>query len=244
MSNFKVLYVIGDSFSFGQELGERDVSPGKFFVCTDYMKWNSYTGIIAKHWGIEEIHNVSFPGGSNDRIHRMISTNLPLLLKKYAPEEIFVFISLSHASRREFFDVNLQNYSPFISSHSPPKENKPVYSLWENYILNFDSPTEQADRHFTQIASIQSFLKNLEIDYLMTRSMNDSPEVNKKFDQLENTLINIIDRRHFPKIMPFNAYAGTLGVPFGPGKHPLEDGHIVWAEYLMKYMQEAKIGKL
>lgn len=237
------IYVVGDSFSFGQELGGL-IDKKDFFTFTPYMKENCYTGLIAKEWGIGSYSNVSFPGGSNDRMHRMITTDLPLLFRHTNPSEIFVFISISHASRREFFDRRIGKFSPLICNYEPPKENKANHALWENYMLNFDDPRETSLRYVTQILSIQSFLKNLGIDYLITRSMNEDREFRTHFDKLPTEILSLIDKRHFPDIVPFNNYTGTLGLPFGPENHPLEDGHRAWAKYLMNYMKENKIGVL
>ncbi len=239
----KHIYVTGDSFSFGQELGG-PISKDKFYEFTPYMKENSYTGIIAKQWGVEGYTNTSFPGGSNDRIHRMIMTDLPLLFEQYDPTEVFVFISMSHAARREFYFKKYEKYSPFISNHEPPKENKPVHALWENYILNFDDPRECANRYITQLLSIQSFLKTIGCDYLITKSMGDDMEFNQRFEKLPDSVKKLIDRKHYPDIVPFNHYAGICKVPFGPEKHPLEEGHIAWAKYLAEYMQNNNIGVL
>jgi len=237
----KHIYVIGDSFSFGQELGG-PIDKKDFFKFTPYMKEHSYTGIIVREWGVEGYTNTSCPGGSNDRIHRMIFTDLPTLFTHNRPEEVFVFISITHASRTEFFDKRLGKFSPFISNWAPPKENKAVYSLWENYILNFDDPKEQAMRYVSQILSIQSFLKNLGIDYLMTRSMGEDEIFKGHYNALPIEILSLIDKKHFPDIVPFNSFARILKLPFGPEQHPLEEGHRAWAKYLMEYMQQNKIG--
>lgn len=243
MSKYKHIYVTGDSFSFGQELCGHGSGPG-FYKITPQMQAASYTGLIAKEWGVSEITNTSWPGGSNDRILRMITTNLPLLFSRVDPKEIFVFISMTHASRREFFDARLKKYSPFISNFAPPKENKAVYSMWENYVLNFDHHREQAERYISQILSIQGFLKNVGIDYLITKSMNDESEFHTEYNALSSEILSLVDKRQFPDLYPFNNYCGRLKLPFGPEKHPLEEGHVAWTKYLMDYMKQNNIGEL
>lgn len=243
MSKYKHIYVTGDSFSFGQELCDHKHGPS-FFDITPQMRNMSYTGLIAKEWQVTEITNTSYPGGSNDRIFRMIISDLPVLFSKVKPEEIFVFISMTHASRREFFDKKLNKYSTFISNFAPPKENKAVYSLWENYVLNFDHHREQAERYVSQLLSIQAFLKGLGIDNLITRSMNDDVLFTNAYSSLPAEVLSLIDKKHFPDLLPFNNYCGRLGLPFGPDHHPLEDGHAAWAKYLMQYMQTNNIGEI
>jgi hypothetical protein len=240
----KAIYVTGDSFSFGQELGGSDISVEDFYIFTPYMRQYSYTGIIANNWKTEFYQNTSKPGGSNDRIHRKIMFDIPQLLQKYKSNEIFVFISITHAARREFFDSRMKKYSPYINNHEPPKENILNHSLWKCYTSGFDDSFENCQRYVMQVLSIQSFLNNLGVEFLITNSMNESEDFREQFNRLPAEMINLIDRKHYPSIMPFNAYAGTLKLPFGKHKHPLEDGHSAWARYLTEYMSINNIGQV
>ncbi len=237
----KHIYVTGDSFSFGQELGGSDVPMKDFFTFTPYMKEKSYTGLIAKEWGVKSYTNTSQPGGSNDRIHRVLTLDIPVILEQYNPDEVFVFISMTHASRREFYDRERRTYSPQISNFEPPKDNYPVHDLWECYTAYFDDPYEQARRHIAQTISIQSFLKVSGIDYLMTNSMNDSQDFINQHSALPPAVRNTVDRIHYP-VLPFNRFNGEMKLPFGKFQHPLEDGHEAWAKYLMTYMKDNSIG--
>jgi hypothetical protein len=74
--------------------------------------------------------------------------------------------------------------------------------------------------------------------------MNDDALFLKEYNGLPSELISLVDKKHFPDLYPFNNYCGRLKVPFGPEKHPLEEGHVVWAKYLMDYMQKNNIGEL
>lgn len=234
----KFIYVNGDSFSFGQELGGSDVDMDQFYTFTDYMRKHSYTGLLTDKWGVENYVNQSMPGGSNDRIFRCVMTELPKYLSMYDPSEIFVFISLTHASRREFFYNKYNKYSPFIVNFAPPVENTHLYTMWKNYILNFDNVREQADRYMSQVIAMQSFLKGLGINYIFTRSMNDDHEFKSTISNMDASITNLIDRKHFPDIDPFNVFAVQRGVEFGKYQHPLEAGHRLWADYLGKYIED------
>lgn len=234
----KFIYVIGDSFSFGQELGGSDVPKGQFYVFTDYMRKYSYTGLLADKWGVTNYVNDSLPGGSNDRIVRHVMTELPKHFSLYNPNEIFVFISLTHAARREFFYNDYKKYIPFIVAHEPRKDSMPIYTLWENYVLNFDNPTEQADRYMSQILSMQSFFKSFGINYIFTRSMNDDHNFTAAFNNIDSSVSMLLDRKHFPRIDPFNVFVSTRNASFGKYHHPLEDGHRIWAEYVGKYIED------
>lgn len=240
----KHIYVTGDSFSFGQELGGSDVPMKDWFVMTDYMRDNSYTGIIRNQWGVPGYTNTSKPGGSNDFIHRKIIFDIPELLTSISPQEIFVFISITHPSRREFYSRKFHDYTTYINNQPPPKTFIPEFIFWQCYTSHFDDPYEACNRYITQICSMQSFLKSIGVSYLMTDSMGNSADHVKQFAALPDYIKSKIDRLHYPELIPFNRYASEHGAPQGKYNHPLEDGHRVWASYLMEYMKRNNLGKI
>jgi len=238
MSIIKAIYVAGDSFSFGQELGGSDVEPKDFYNCTDYMRDNSYTGIIAKTWGVDTVINHSLPGGSNDRTFRMITTELPKLFGDFRPEEIYVFISLTHASRREFYHSMYKYWEALITNFSPdPKfADKSQLEFWKLYSTYYDDQKESVTRFLSQVLSMQSFLKGLGIRYLMSDSMHHDAEFWEEYKTIHTNVLYQIDTLRYYREEPFNSYAGRHKLPFGKFHHPLEAGHKAWAEHLMGYM--------
>lgn len=244
MSKIKHIYVTGDSFSFGQELGGSDVPVEDFYVFTPYMREASYTGIIANTWGVEGYTNTSYNGGSNDRIHRMIINDIPKLLTEYKPEEIFVFISMTHGSRREFFQESNNEYNPVLPNYEPPRANAANHMFWRIYTAHFDSAKEHAQRYMLQVLSIQAFLKSLGIGYIMTRSMHEGAKFDQAFDDLPSYLHNSIDRITFPKMLAFAEFSNINKVPIGKYHHPLEEGHAIWAQHLLEYMKQHNLGQL
>jgi len=243
VSKIKHIFVTGDSFSFGQELGGAVEPPNDFYTFTPYMREKSYTGIITDAWGVNGYTNNSRPSSSNDRIIRTIITTIPILLETYKPEGLFVFISMSHASRREFYNSEdgtwfdmLSNYSPYINSIE--------YHLWKPYTAYFNHVVETTKRYITQVLSIQSFLKSLGIDYLMTDSMVIDNTFTDEYNKIPLSIRSTVDRKHYPDIFPFNRYVSSLKLPFGKENHPLEEGHAAWAKYLMEYMKQNGIGEL
>jgi len=240
MNLIKAIYTVGDSFSFGQELGGSDVEPKDFYTCTDYMRDNSYTGIIAKTWGVDTVINRSLPGGSNDRTFRMITTDLPTYFGDFKPEEIYVFISLTHASRREFYDNDLDCWNALITNYGPdPKySKKQSIDFWKLYSAYFDNTKESTTRFLSQILSMQSFLKGLGIRYLMSDSMHHDEEFWNYYKTVHTNVVYMIDTDRYYRDEPFNSFVGRKGLPFGKYHHPLEEGHIAWAQHLMGYIYE------
>lgn len=243
MKHIEHLYVTGDSFSFGQELG--DPPTGKtFYDFTPYMRKTSYTGIIADTWGVLNYTNTSVPGGSNDHIHRRIMMDIPALLKTTSADKLFVMISLTHPARREFYYTGYNRWVPLIVNYSRTGEGcEPLRKLWKVYTAYFDSHEEHSQRYMSQVLSMQAFLKLHGIDYLMTESMVDRPSLDDKLMLLPVGVADLIDRKHYPKLQSFAQYNSYIGAPTAPGGHPLEIGHSAWANFLMEYMKTNKMGK-
>jgi len=240
MSLIKMIYVAGDSFSFGQELGGSDVPPRDFYKLTDYMRDNSYTGVIAKTWGVETVINKSLPGGSNDRAFRMITTDLPTYFGDYKPEEIYVFVSLTHASRREFYDNIYGCWNALIPNYSPdPKfSEKQHIEFWKLYAAYYDNPLESTTRFLSQLLSMQAFLKGLGIRYLFSDSMHHDEAFWEEYKKIHTKILYMIDTDRYYREEPFNSFVGRKKLPFGKYNHPLEEGHKAWAEHLMGYIFE------
>lgn len=238
MSKIKHLYVNGDSFAFGQELGGSNVPPEDFYTFTDYMRQKCYSGLIADHYGIDGYLNCALPGGSNDRCLRTTLEDLCLLLQNYDPSELFVMISITHAHRREFreADDDYSCYFPYLNNYPPIDKWRPERkALWDIYTTYYDGAIEHAERYFVQLNSLQCFLEKHKIPYLLTNSMTqptDFQEVWKAKPQyLQNT---IISKRHY--MLPFADFARNKHFQFGSENHPLEEGHRVWALHLIDYI--------
>ena len=238
MGLIKAIYTIGDSFSFGQELGGSDVEPKDFYKLTDYMRDNSYTGVIGKTWGVDTIINKSLPGGSNDRTVRMLTTDLPLYFDTYHSSEIFVFISLTHPGRREFYEQSSDRWCALIPNYEPLDflEDRIYRRFWKLYAGYFDSNIESLSRFVGQVVLMQSYLKSRGINYLMTDSMAYGPEFWETYRSMNAAITNQIDMVHYNTEEPFNWFCGRNKLPIGKHLHPLEEGHRAWANHLMGYM--------
>lgn len=233
----KFLYANGDSYGFGAELGTADHG-----VFDDYRRKHCYSGVIADTLKIEGYQNNSGEGGSNERIYRYLVTDIPKLLTKYKPEEIFCIITLSTASRREFCD-NLGNYMLYLIHHIPAPPDGLVHmnKLWEILTKDFNSDSGIYTYNYMITLAIQNFLNNLKIPYLITYSM--LAEFEKQIEKnyitpnqhalLNNTprhyrdvsFMEFIDKNKFPELI-------------GPDNHPLEGGHKLWAEFLLDHIEK------
>jgi hypothetical protein len=230
----KFLYANGDSYGFGAELGS--AHPGVF---DDYRRKHCYSGVITDNLKIEGYQNNSIQGGSNERIYRCLVTDIPQLLTQYKPEEIFCTLTLSSAIRREFCD-NHGNYMLFIPHHqpAPPDGHIHMNKLWEVLIKDFSNDNAIYIYNFMITLAIQNFLKQLKIPYLITYSMLSSWE-----KDIENTYINSDQYSllyNTPRIYREESFMGFVvnnSLKVGPQLHPLEDGHRLWADLLLDYIE-------
>jgi hypothetical protein len=235
----KCLYVNGDSFSFGQELGMKEPWYAETTILdfTPYHRKNCYSGIIADTLQVEEYINNSRPSGSNEQAYRCVITDVSELLKKYKPEEIFVTVSLSSPLRREFWRLDREEWWAYITSHEPPKVDPVIHDFWDMFTRNFSGDIGFYNFDTMMVLGIQNFLIKNKIPYLLTSSMNNIYEDEIKNNTISKDLLDqVYEHRCFmnPSFMIFNR---DVKQGIGPRLHPLEGGHRLWAEYLLEYIK-------
>jgi hypothetical protein len=231
----KFLYANGDSYGFGAELG-----PAHHSVFDDHRRKHCYSGIINDNLKIEEYQNSSMQGGSNERIYRCLVTDIPKLLTKYKPEEIFCTLTLTSASRREFCD-NHGNYMLFIPHMQPAPPDGYVHmnKLWEVLTKDFSHDYAIYTYNFMITLGIQNFLRQLKIPYLITYSMLSSWE-----KDIENIHINpdqcslIYNTPRIYRDESFMGFVVKNSIKVGPENHPLEEGHQRWADLLLEHIEK------
>lgn len=231
----KLFYISGDSFAFGQELGPED----KFslYNFTPYKRKHCYSGIMADDLEIEDYQNSGCPGGSNERAYRCLVSDITVKLKKYKPEEIFVNISLTHASRREFCLTPTGHYYPHLTTWKPINGSYPeTIDLWEILTRHFNHDYGHYMFDFLMVLGMQNFLKIHRIPYLFTSSMGNSHEYLIQKQYITPQFEDQLDKRRYMISPSFSSYCQSLKCKFGPGAHPLEEGHALWAKYLIDYI--------
>jgi hypothetical protein len=230
----KILYVNGDSFSFGQEL-IGDQPPETFYNFTEYHRRHCYTGIIADRLNIPAYTNDSLPGGSNQRIYRTTLSAVTKLLTIYEPKDIFVQIGLTHNSRREFFYTTNQQYYPFIANHQPGDYECSI--LWKNITRMFSSVEDDHIYDQMMILGIQNFLRINKVPYLLTKSMGHQLIYD---DEAAQVPAEMIEQRYIDRYYNRPAFSEYVfhhnNCVKAPGGHPLEDGHLLWAEHVLEHI--------
>lgn len=237
------MYVTGDSFSFGQGLMGHNLQD--FYNFTEALRRTSYSGILADKLQIQEYKNTSMPGCSNDRLLRKVLIDVPEILTKVRPDELFINVSLTHAARTEFYSTEAKRYIPMIPNFNPGRNRwKSQLDMWKIYVGYFDDVKEHVDRWLINLISMQKFLDSLGVKYLITRSM---PEHHTFHTELEkeiyrHPLRNLINKKTFPdELEPFNQFIFRNNLKFTKCLHADEEGHRRWAEHLLKYIMENNI---
>jgi AraC-like DNA-binding protein len=230
----KVLYVNGDSFAFGEELGAmlpgcysqryNEYSPPQ----SEYQRRNCFGGIIAHEMNSEHV-NAAIRGASNERTLRVTVLDVLGLLNDHRPEDIFVIICLTVSSRREYYDSYLKRYFKYTASSIPDEETEK--KIWQ--VMSRYSNSEHVDNNdnCATIISLISFLSCMKVPYLMFQGhsyfqYHYNNDVNKLLKNINRLILsysfnNMCEERMFSR---------------GPGLHPLEDAHKFWADHLLEYI--------
>lgn len=232
----KIVYANGDSFGFGQELdGPR--TPAEFYTFSDYQKKHCYSGVLAARWGTE-YQNESMPGGSNQRIYRTTLHSICKLLNVYKPEEIFVFASLTHNHRREFYRVDRDLYHPHMFTYKPA-EGGYITDFWKIMVERFHHPKGDLELDQQMILGLQNFLRVNKVPYLLTWSMHHGAIYEEEKKYVPEYLLKERRSTRFLESPSFSDYAfNQLKLEKAPGGHPLTDGHLAWANLLAKYIEK------
>jgi hypothetical protein len=240
MNNTKCLYTNGDSLVFGQELNPDRANIRDGFEFTDHKRTHCFTGLMQKHYGIENYINNSQPGSSNDRILRTTMLDVSKLLEVYAPQDLFVIIGTTYSTRKEFYNTDIDKYYQYQPEHNPGAQVRSIDPLWKIYTAFYLSEIEQIERYLIQVVSIQNFLKCNKVPYLITTSLSNSEEVRKLESDYQH-LINTIDKKRFLNNESFEEFTIRNNLPIGKNWHPLEEGHAAWAEHLIKHINDNKL---
>jgi len=257
----KHLYANGDSSTHGDELGVIDEN-GTYDK--EYRNTHCYVGQLAKLYNLDEYFNDSVGGGSNDRIYRRtLKFVSEWIASGRSPEDLFVVIGWSNASRTEFYyEPRLEEGDEFNKtemSKYPEEERRyyPIYvgihksKLWnlhEDDVLKdfavaynrwFSSLPASMTRTLSHIVGLQGILKSFRIPYVFTNA-GWILEIEKTQSQ---ALASMVDEKRFigmyDRMETFSGWTWKSGfqgrMPMG---HPDEKAHAAWARRLKSYIEE------
>jgi lysophospholipase L1-like esterase len=207
-----MIYAIGDSFTFGDELPSQDLA------------WPS---ILSKRLN-KEIVNKGRPATGNNR---MVKRAIDAVINQTE----MIIIGWSDCNRQEFADENGiydiwagRNFRSFLDDTHRIGLIK--------YMTAYDTPEYYYAKWLRQIILVQSLCKLHNIPCVMFISCGANESHNlyyKRFDKL----INAIDQSFFVSDMSTSVADWTWGTPHGPNGHPLEQGHEIMADKIYEHIR-------
>ena len=227
-----VLLTNGCSMCYGSDLTEDHLQRMK----------SCWSGKLGKAAGFDEVVNLGYPGGSNDRILR---TTIEWIIQHYLNKKIdtnslLVCIGWTSPMRREFYiDDEWRQLIPYHDyKDSAASFLNRVYreTAWHE--------NESAIRFATQLISLQSFLKHNNISYVFFDAINSFQSINKDCNNLLDNYISAIDSSHYLNFsFPKSSMADILNTAaeHSPQRHPNEVEHQKWSEQLYDFIKSKKI---
>ena len=216
IQNINCLYVNGCSLTVGDEM-------------PDKIKYSCrYSALLAKYFDVEEINNAK-GGGSNARILRTGIQDITKLLDN--GKKPFVIIAWTAEHRFEACHIDSNQWLQFNAGEkSIDPEFEKIY--WSRYGSDYGNKECFA----VQAYLMETFLKSLNIPYLMLHAFN--PVVLPRDSDLEN-FCNRFDYRYFLPDLTLKGYLSQWpDLEYGPGGHPLQDGHFKIYEFVKDLIEK------
>ena len=207
-----MLYTIGDSFTYGQELAnpEQDAWPV----------------ILAEKLNMPLLNEGS-PGVGNEYIVKQTIK----VVAKHKPQ--FIIIAWTSCGRQEHADKHgVYDIWPGCNSGIFDRDYILKYrtELIE-YITTHNNDVHEYRRWLRQVILLQSFLQNHRIDYIMCNVFDNQHRFGKQYQDNQG-YYELIDETRFVGWPTDGMVEWAWGTPHGSGGHPLEQGHQRIAEKL------------
>ncbi len=243
-----MIYVGGDSYTYGIELGDPLKSRYSFL-----MQKKLKMSVVNDSWG----------GASNDRIARKFLEFMNG--NKVKPDLVFIMWAPVTRSEQYAPEENMwEEQDGFRQVRSPdiflPAKVKPTkkqihwrqslaqLSATQKWWLNIFDPKGAIDSYIRNIMIIQTVCRAGNIPFIMTNcnssmtfnQLNDFIYRNRRVENYTQRRVNLIDSSNwlFDKTWSFAEWAKDNKYPIGPQFHPLEEAHRNFANILTDKVKE------
>jgi hypothetical protein len=88
------------------------------------------------------------------------------------------------------------------------------------------------------LLGMQNFLRANKIPYLITSSMGNNTELEFQKKYVSSSVLNQIYNKRYYVTPSFSKFCEGTNYEIGPQLHPLEEGHIAWADHLIAYIEQ------
>lgn len=237
--NADVLYTNGDSWVHGSELIDptSDITNQFDPVHEKYRTDHFFPKLLADALGLELVDG-SMPGAGNDYITRTTVQDITRL--RMQGRKPFVLLAWSQLQRFELPDSNGDFYRPYVSSQ---ESNLPraVLDIWAKH----SSDQSDMTRWLQQIVLMDSFLKVNGVPYFSTQVFPEPYRILESFIDIERfkeyahqLSVNVDLTRHMLNFSLKSILLQYNTVTYGPGGHPLEQGHELLSKYLQAQIEQ------
>lgn len=223
----KLLITVGDSWTYGDSLGKTKVRNG--IDDTDYRLEHIYGNIMAERiWA--DWMNLALPGGSNTL---MLNWLEKLLAKNLKYNEIVCVITLTESGRHE--DLQLIDRSLITQQRVLEKIVTTAYGQIQTLALRYPRIKFVVAHNFTDSCN-NIPLKKSWLEVMLGKTIQDGTHIviSEHIDQMNY-------EGRFPDVLDVMDRAGkrmdlldSCEYSFKEdSRHPNEQGHRMWAEYLL-----------
>jgi lysophospholipase L1-like esterase len=209
-----MIYCIGDSFTYGEELSNREQ--------------DAYPYVLSRMLETT-VTNLGKPATGN---YRMVKRTMDIVLT-HKPE--LIVIGWSDPARQEFADdisiVDLwagRNYRNMQNSSDHRRD-------LIKYMTAYDVPGYYYTKWLRQIILLQSFCQANNVRCVMFNACN-AEDWNRTYMAKHQDLVEHIDATTFVGWPLSGSTEWCFKTPHGPGGHPLEQGHQIIANKIYEHI--------
>ena len=208
-----MIYCIGDSFTFGEELPSRDLA------------WPAVFGRLAGR----EITNQGRPGSGN---YRIVKRAMDAILNE-SPE--MIILGWTDPGRQEFADEN-GIYDLWAGRNTQRMDHSLTRLELVKHLTAHDIPNYLYARWLRQIILIQALCQVKNVRCLMFSACNGE-QWNRAHLGNHQQLANQINATEYAGWPSNGMTIWCHGSPRGQGMHPLEEGHAITANRIYEHIR-------
>lgn len=210
-----MIYTIGDSFTYGEELPDREV--------------NAYPYVLARMLGTE-VTNLGRPATGN---YRIVKRTMDVVLNEQ-PE--LVVIGWSDPARQEFGDdISISDLWAGRDYRRMQECNDHRRDLIK-YMTAYDVPEYYYAKWLRQIILLQTFCRANNVRCVMFSACN-AENWNTNYISKHQQLAKNVDATTYAGWPYSGSTAWCFKQPHGPGGHPLEQGHEIIATQIYEHIR-------
>lgn len=217
-----MIYCIGDSFTYGEELPDRN---------------NSYPHVLGRILN-KEVVNLGKPATGN---YRIVKRTMDAVLNDN-PE--LIVIGWSDPARQEFADVPNADFPDHIRigdlwagrNYNNMQSAGDFRMNLIKYMTAYDAPGYYYAKWLRQIILLQAFCRANNVKCVMFSACN-AEDWNRSYMAKHEDLVKHVDPATYVGWPLSGSTEWCFKRPHGPGGHPLEEGHQIIANKIYEHIR-------